>query len=241
MPKQTKPIQEALILVRLEFEDSFSANKLDEFYEHLKDDLPQKQYTKSMKINFDANKVSSIEDTKVDGVILRAADGTKALQVNKEAFLFSYINQYTTWEDLIGEGTKYLKLVLELLNPKSHGAISTRFINNISVPIDRYGSGAYFETKILFKNKDEHPQEYLIQYVDSRGDIECNVVQTCNAESTQDNKINVILDINAIYNKPTEISEVIDPNYEPWNRLRTVKNEIFDEILTEEGKRSLDD
>ena len=232
-------IQEAIISIRLNLPEELDVTQLDHYYDQVKDRLPQKNYARSMQFKFDANESSSTDEPRVAGILLKSADGTRALQLKQDAFVFSYLNQYTHWEEFLGEATSYLPLIFETFKPSKVGPAGTRFINNIPVPNASYRDSSYFDTKISFLNKDEYPSEYLIQYVEELGDVVCNVVQTRNSEHNQAAMINVILDIDAMSTREIDFEEALNPNSKPWQRLREVKNQIFNSTLSEKAKEGL--
>ena len=235
------PIQEALINVKLGFLEKHTVERLEAVYDAVKEEFPSKNYSKSMTVNITPNEEASFDTNEVDGMVLRSPDGSKAVQISNEGYIFSYVQHYSEWEEFLAEALKYLEVVIEKLNASTASGALTRFINNVSVPNDDYKTGSYFSTKIKFAGKDQQPAQYFVQYIEDKGDVACNVIQTRNSNTRSEATIDVILDIEAVYTSSISMEDVVNTDSVIWKRLRQVKNEIFHETLTDKAKESFDE
>jgi uncharacterized protein (TIGR04255 family) len=236
------PIQEALVSIKLQHLEPFSVDILDSIFLEIKDDFPQKNFAKSMQVNFNKEEGSSVETNDVAGMILKSADGSRAIQIIENAYLFSYVNQYTKWDEFLPEALKYFSIVLEKLNCRIIGTISTRFINNIEVPEDDFSQGNYFTTNITLPEGVAHPEEYFIQYISKNSETTCNVIQTRNSQSNaKDGYVNVILDIDTLLANQIDEEQIKNAGSDAWNTLREAKNKLFDDSLTLKAKGSFDE
>lgn len=80
--------------------------------------------------------VPAIEPQEV-GVSFRSDDGLHVLQVRRDGLSLSRLRPYSDWEQLFNEMWRAWKIYEETIKPNRVKRVSTRFINQINVPLGR--------------------------------------------------------------------------------------------------------
>lgn len=232
------PIQEAVIDFRIEHRQDFDISELDNFHDKIKSQLSEKAVQNSQSFTFDIVNGASGK-LEIDGFSFHNTDRTKILQLTKTGFTFSYLNKYTQWDLFHQEMLSFYKLFIDELKPTRIVRTALRYINRIEIPTKNFKVSDYFETRIKFKDEKLEPQEWLLKAQTNHGENKCIITEALDTITRKPDTVAVILDIDVFQEKIIDPSN-LDIIKAIINDMRTIKNNKFEDSLTEKAKKGFE-
>lgn len=231
------PIREAVLDVRVDLPAEFSAAVFRELKERVGSAYPKMTEGTKVAASLQFNAAGAFSSESVDlglhGVLFQAADDKTVAQFRTDGFTLNRLRPYTSWDSLFPEAMRLWALFAAAAPPSSVSKISLRYINEFQVPgtvqaLSRYlnpvpaavpgmlGRARGFLTRIVAE--DEARQASIVTY---------SVIEQAGGRQTQ-----IVFDIDvscAAVGGTTE--SILAPLF---GQLRTAKNAIFFESLSEE-------
>lgn len=236
------PIKEAIINLRVTHAEKVPDQKYSDAIEALKDTYPNSEKMMTHEFGYKIEKghaETMVKDHGQIGVKLDSADENYVAHFKSGEFLLSRVGHYEDWPRLISEAKRLWDIYVKIMEPVSVSRISTRYINEISVPKAEIKSlDDVFEQPIRIPEKLLNPiSSFLQRYVlelDDEGTSKAIVSQVLRSITEQTAEF--VLDTDVVKN-----FEGIDPNSEEvwteFDSLHDCKNTVFFESLTEQTIR----
>lgn len=238
------PIVEALLDIRVtlnegrDFDEAFG-----EFYDVIKSEFPHKQTRNRWKARLDIKKgevpITTTTERGVIGYLCKSDDGARIVQARKDGFTFNQLRPYKNWDNLKQNAYKYWELYKKHFRPTKIDRVALRYTNLIELP----GSMKDFKEYVLTipeiaQNLPQVLSEFFVRLVipeiPEKGNIAI-VTETIDRNKLTDEVIPLIFDIDVFR------SVNLDPENKElqgiFESLRTYKNKIFQESLTEKTKK----
>jgi len=228
------PIILAIIQLRYEKLENFDAKKIREIGGEIKKEFEfcNENVTQNLKLDSKAETKISIDKSEINGVLFQSSDKKKALNVGTQRFTLELKEgDYPGWESLSSELKKYWNLFSNDLGEVKLVGLSTRFINRINLPNERFLLSKYFNT-YLHSSSDIDVSGFNMTYACLKGKNYINVTHTL--EHPLDDHRPYFLDIDVIRLEKIENNQKIIG--EIFDEIRQEKNSIFNDTLTEEAK-----
>lgn len=232
------PITEALFDIQVELPKKVTVADLDRLSSEISSDYPGKQarqrFAGRFELKASQGPVESI-DLGIDGFLNWSSDKKQVVQFRLDGYTFSRVKPYIGWDEHFQEVVKNWNLYAKKLSPIRVKRVAVRFINIIELPLKNPMLNEYFisfprapiKTSVLsnFFNR----MEFFLSDFDARA----TVTQTL-AKSNSPTATPIILDLEVF----REISSQPDIKMlsETFKVLRDIKNDIFQECLTQKTK-----
>lgn len=232
------PITEVAIEFR--YQDKIEEfQTLESLYSVFEKDFPERKLIHRGKVDFafrkDKPATSQAEDLGPEVIIFYSADKKKIIQLKKDSFSFSWVGQYSKWEEFSSNALELWNKADKFLKRSALIRIGSRFINNLNIPRNA-------ELKEIIVNSPTPPQGtsfemagFLNQMTlyDDNNSVSAIVYLGLDRNKIKEPKLPVIFDIDVfsldvIPNDNTKIIESL-------NKLRVFKNSIFFNSLTPKG------
>lgn len=234
MPHYKKPpIQEALIDIKVTYEE-FDIAIADRLYESVQESLPTKTARNALSFKL-GPEGSSVKSSEVDGYMLQSADGSRVLQVTKEGFTFSLVNNYESWESFYEEASGYWEAFKELMNPVTVTRIGLRYINKLELPVEFEKIPEYIKSQIELQSGAEQPTEIFTRIVVPMSGHTCIVTQATNQSLVDAANRGYIIDIDAFEESSFEASDT-ERVGTILGELREIKNTVFENSITDKTR-----
>lgn len=229
------PVINSIIQFRYKKIEEFDEKKIKKIGDEIKSQFPIVNVNVSQSITIDpkAETKLSITGNKIEGVSFENSDKNKLLQVGLERLTLESKQKYNGWEEFSAEAIKYWEMFSPYLKDLEIVGISTRFTNKIEIPPDTKEVKKYFNVYIKADGMEIGVNQFQMKYTSSPQ--ENMAVHTAHILNPQiNNKIPYFLDIDVIIleNFSNENNVILSK----LDILRKTKNEIFNNIITEETK-----
>lgn len=170
------------------------------------------------------------------GFRYHSPDDKSVAQFRLNGVTVSRLAPYQTWEDLFDEARRLWSVYVELVAPEIVTRVATRFINNLRLPMK---DGDPFEAYLTASPQVPRPlpqalMAFLQRVVvyDAELSASANITQYWQPGPASE-RVPVILDID-VY-RESQFSATGNDMWEYLTLLRTFKNRIFFESLTDQG------
>ena len=235
------PINEALIDIRVGLpREPVTHEAFQKLEAKIGDTYPSALPIQTMRIEFfPGNPPTEKKETKFEGFRFTSSNQLQVVQATPDAFTFSRLRPYETWENLQAEAQKCWSVYNEVFRPQVITRVATRFINALEIPLpftdfSEYLNGppnvpsglpqaiAGFFTRVVFPDLQTGATAIITQSLES-------VVGSTS--------LKVLLDIDVILERSFDTQ---DNQQEAWTtigKLRDLKNKIFFESVTEKSLR----
>ena len=232
------PIVEAVFDIKVELAGPSDPNQWEVIYQEIKSDFPTRQIKNHFeaKFNLEGKEPVTENENKQVGLILRSNDNTKIVQVGEGGFSFHKLKPYSTWDDFSAEAMKLWALYKKKVSPKLIIRVGLRYVNVISVIASRDLKDYFLTAPEIAKSLPQAMSEYLLRIAleDPASGGTAIIHQTIDPRGFDGKNIPIVFDIDAFKNVSIPAD---DPSLsEILNGLRSYKNRIFLESLTEETK-----
>jgi uncharacterized protein (TIGR04255 family) len=234
------PIVEAVLEILVDLPTNFEFSQIEALYEKIKDDFPQKKIRNRFEQTITAEPGGKVDsrynDLGDDGIIANSQDGKNVVQFRLDGVSYSQLKPYTSWKQVSQQALKFWDIYRSSTFPTKIRRLGLRYINMLEIP-------AGVKVSDVFKNPLPVPikdnQDIMgfathVVFRDKTNNFVGMVSQSTQPplEEADRLKVRILLDINVMYdigeaNKKIEIDEI-------FSELRTFKNKLFFESLTEE-------
>lgn len=167
------------------------------------------------------------------GFFFRSDDGLNVAQFRIDGFTFNRLKPYTSWEEVFPEAYRLWQIYLEAARPEFVSRIAVRYINRLELRSEINELNRFLvAAPTVPAGVPSHLAESLMKLVVREPElaISANIIQALQ-KGTEPGKTAIILDIDVYKNEQFEADEDLRPEFE---RLRTVENRIFFNLITEE-------
>ncbi|MCV2392973.1 TIGR04255 family protein [Actinotalea sp. M2MS4P-6] len=233
------PIEEALVEVHCAQPEQFDVRRLGALF-GASDGFPkaEEQVEVSGGVGVEEDRVESDFHKNVVGYRFRRSDDQRAIQVQPNRLVFNWLRPYESWDALLGEFEPVWERYAKVAEPTPVVA-GVRYINIIRVPKPQVEIGDYLRISI-----DVPP--YLPQSVASHflqveipfGDGTTSRIVSSLVDSGEPGKQALLLDIGVQQRLHGHGDEVLR---ESLDRLRVVKNYVFEACITDATRGLMDD
>jgi uncharacterized protein (TIGR04255 family) len=237
MNYKNAPIQEAVFDVRIDRIGVQSVEDLKKYKEHLPDEYQNEKKKVNFSGVFQVAKNKEIESkTKSDltGYIYSTPQNTRQIQVRLDGFTLNILKPYETWEVHFAEFLKAWSLYKDLFQPNSVQRIATRFINRIEIPIP------FNDFEDFIVNMPPIPQglpqvfnSFFMQIQVPCSDNLRSAIITETMEPATEKVLPFILDIDVFQERGLTFDNLV----ENFNQIRSIKNEVFENCISEQTRK----
>lgn len=235
---KNSPIREALLDIRTRFVEKIALGELLKFYERVKSQYPQKGERKSFESALQFMPVTSahFEKPKTDGYILKSQAGNQIVQARRDGFTFNKLRPYDKWELFVEEAKKLWHVFVETVSPVAVTRIALRYINKIDIPLPLRDFEDYILTGFhISPNLPQNVNNFLLRFDLPMQEIEASAIITITIDKQSNPaQLPLIFDIDVIRNTNSDAKN--EAIWEWFEALRSFKNQIFFESITEKAK-----
>jgi uncharacterized protein (TIGR04255 family) len=230
------PIREAIVDIKVS--PSISLESLDPVFESLKATFPQQESMQQSTFGFELGpklmRTSRLEGS-MQGRRLTSEDGKHIVQFRIDGFTFSRLPPYETWEKFREQAEPLWELYQETAKADKVTRAAVRYINVMSLPMPIADFKEYLSAPpSLPKSLPQEIGGFFSRVIVIHRDIGAAAFVTQALESSLDNKVQVILDIDVF--EESKGSDWHASDVGTWDKLqhmRDFKNRIFFESITE--------
>jgi uncharacterized protein (TIGR04255 family) len=227
------PIQEALIDIKVIYED-FDITAADKLHEKFIEQLPTKNARNAVSLQITPDG-SSVGDTGIDGYMFQSADGNKVLQIAKDGFTFSLVNNYDSWESFYEEANKYWEIFKQEMKPSTVVRVGVRYVNKLDLPLELDKLPEYISTKLELEPISQIPTEIFARFVLPFDSHTCIVTHATNPNLLTQTSRGYIIDIDVFEETAFEVSN--DEHLSTLlEELRDIKNLVFENSITDKAR-----
>ena len=230
------PIEEAVIELRVRSTAPAQSERLTELAARWKAVFPVEQKVQAFAAAFGIQDVRPMANAQQEhfGFMLKTADQHEVVQFRQDAFAFSQLQPYTSWEEILPRATELWDSYRDVTQPDRLIRLGVRYINRLrfALPVDlsKHVTSPPSAPDVLPSMSTI--RAYLTRMVleDLESGSSITITQASEPSADQDH-ITVLLDVDAFHDvdmSPTE-SEVIPI----LQRLRHLKNRAFFGSITE--------
>lgn len=229
------PITEALLEIIFELASDVTIKHLDDFASTLTE-FPKKKPRRRFEGRFEikeAEAISQAVDLGVDGFLCWAEDEKEVVQIRMDGFAFSRLKPYTGWENVFDKNMRLWEKFIAKFPPVIIKKISVRFINNIEIPERLFSLDDYFLVRPQIPAIDGAQIEtFLTQNVFKIPSKDCRaiLVQTMGQQASSPSVTPIVIDLDVSSDINTQLNTA--ELTKVFDKLRAVKNEIFEKIIT---------
>jgi uncharacterized protein (TIGR04255 family) len=236
------PITEALLDIRVELSKDINLETLEEFHDHndIKERFPVKKRRESFKSGVKVSpegQISTLPAIGVpDGYLFQSPIAKKIVQARIDGFTFNKLKPYESWNAFRSEARKLWDIYFQITNPVRISRIALRYINRIEVPLPIKDFKEYVLTAPEIAPKLPQALNHFFMRLEiPNPDIHAIALITQTMENpTENQRLPLILDID-VFSKTGFINSD-DEMWEEFEKLRTFKNDIFNNSITEKTK-----
>ncbi len=233
------PIVEAIFDVQVELPKRIGISELEAFCLNIADAYPVKKERRRFEGRFEVKngKEATTEsmDLGIDGFLNWSQDEKQVLQVRLDGCGFSRLKPYESWDQHFSEFIKNLKLYFDMLSPVRVNRVTTRFINVIEIPLGKIEWDKYFVNAVRAPIRDALVTNFFNRLEFNVSEFNAKAVVTYTIMQSNDPIfLPVVLDIEVF----TDVSSAPDDKVISmiFQKLRKLKNDIFEENLTPQAK-----
>jgi uncharacterized protein (TIGR04255 family) len=233
------PITEALFDIRIAPALNIDPKAIADLHNKISNDYPEMKarHFLEAKLEFKDNGDHSQEPVNrgIDGYMFWSQDKKQVCQFRKDGFSFSRLKPYISWEDSYPEFKRLWEIYKTNLEPKSITRFALRFINLIEIPESSLKLEDYFVNAPSVAGNFDQPLEGFISRFILRFDPQTKAVITLNNQPTNIPQMtHIVFDIDIF----TETQAPIDfTDFDHiFDKLKSLKNTIFENTLTEKTK-----
>src|SRR5262249_49062144 len=181
--------------------------------------------------------IQKVSDVGWKGVRFRSSDEKHISQFNRDGFVFSRLEPYSTWEELESEGKRLWNIYKDLAQPVEIQRLGLRFINRIKLPPGEL----LFEDYIQPAPSSPHGLElpfHGFMHKDTLGvpghPYAINVIRTIQQlNGGVDGGVALILDIDVFTTQGFDLDNTVLQRR--LLEMRWLKNKVFFGSITEKG------
>lgn len=232
---ENAPIKEAIIDIQINRSSNFNIKELEPLYLEFKDRYPNFDVLNESVLGLGRgqnNLVTTSVGHKQIGYKYTSEDEKNIVQFRDNGFTFSRLDPYREWEDMSAESRALWDIYKKSCGSCSIKRIATRFINILRIPLPITDFSEYLTAPPIVP--EELPQgisSYLSRIVIQNPEIDATAIVTQALDSAEQGHAPITFDIDVF--KTCEYSTDEEIHWEILDKLRTFKNQIFFESITE--------
>ena len=240
MDYENPPITEAIFDVQVDKLNNGTLESLEKAHEDLKNEYPdkEKKINYSEQVELREPDRESDEQSNIVGYLFSNEAGNRKVQFRLDGFTYNVLAPYENWEKHSREFFRLWQQFEKRFAPHEITRIGVRYINRIDIPIN----GENFDFDDYIKNMPPTPGclpdsigNFFMQVQAPTHDPWKNVVITQTMEPPEGETLPFILDINVI--QIEEISRNAAGLKEQLEAMRSIKNEVFEDCITEKTRK----
>lgn len=232
------PIKEAIFDIRVDRLNISDVNDLLNMKELILKDFPieKKRHNITGMFQFSVdNPLESKTHSDLTGFIFISEDNTRQLQVRIDGFTLNILKPYQNWDNHFDVFMKYWNEYSNQFNPNKILRIATRFINRIDLPLPLASFQEYIQnTPPIPACLPQTFSNFFMQIQVPTIDQYRNVIITETIEPVTSQTLPFILDIDVFQELNIENSH--ESLYKNFSELRKIKNEIFENCITDKTR-----
>ncbi len=232
------PVHEALLDIQVVLPPNPDNLDFKLFGRGLEDRFPDRkerlQFVQNLQLAADQQQAPPIRS--IEGYLFTSTKDGKIVQARRDGFTFNKLRPYSKWDDFSAEGRELWQRFVGFAHPVAVKRLGLRYINRIEIPENLTDLR---DLCLLFPDVPMGvPQawsEFFQRFATIREDGSPSIVTLAIDIPTPPNQPAIILDIDVVCHlQNSEVAaNAIWPHFE---RMRVLKNEIFDASLTSRAK-----
>jgi len=233
------PIKEAIFDIRIDKSNKSKIEDLNLICEKLSDVYP----IKNKQVNFesvikirDNEQVDNETNSSIKGYILSNTENNCQVQIRLDGFTFNMLSPYSEWSKFSNEAFRVWEIYNTCLKPNKISRLALRYINKIDIPLPLENFQDYIlNMPPIPKNLPQNFNTFFMQINIPCKEDGMNIVITETIEQPKDDKnLPFILDIDTYI--VSELEKDIKSLKNDFEKLRNIKNETFENCITEETR-----
>jgi uncharacterized protein (TIGR04255 family) len=171
------------------------------------------------------------------GLMFKSPDQLTIAQFRVDGFTYNRLRPYPSWEAILAEAIRLWRIYVATVGPEAITRTAVRYINRLQLPAPTIGLSEYLEAPPRVPEGYQAKMEGFLTRVTLSASYGLSaIVTTASEPSLGTSDITIILDID-VFSEAAELAPD-DARLEPTlERLRTLKNRLFFESLTEDAVR----
>lgn len=238
MKYNNPPIVEAVFDIRVSNTQINDVSEIESLKNTLLSEFPisnkRINFQGKIELNVKENKISSSGASNISGYIFSNKENNRKIQFRTDGYTCNFLNPYTSWNEFSTLGYKYWKLYKDFAKPDVITRIALRYINRIELPLDN-SEFENFLTGVprIPKSMPQTFDRYFIQMKIPCEDKDVNATISQTFENPESNYLPFIIDIDVFQQLIIPSEENLE---EKFNKLREIKNKIFEDLITEKTR-----
>ncbi len=233
------PIREAIFDIKV---DKINTNQVEDLLvleEHIKTNFPVVNSKKNIIFQFSPEKnTESQTQTNISGYIFSSKDKKKQLQVDFNGITLNILKPYKNWETHFEDFLEIWEIYNRLFAPNNVVRLGTRYINRIEIPFPFTSFQEYISNMPPIPAC--LPQLFTsffmqIQVPCEENSQDKNAIISETIEPISNNILPFILDIDVF--QELNLSKTTENITEIFNAFRKIKNNIFEDCITDKTKK----
>jgi uncharacterized protein (TIGR04255 family) len=230
------PIREAIIDIKVS--PPISVESLEPVFQSLKETFPQQevmlQSTFGFEIGPKVTRTSRVEGA-VQGRRLTSKDAKHIVQFRTDGFTFSRLPPYETWEKLRSHAEPLWRAYQQESKAEKISRAAVRYINVMNLPMPITDFKEYLcAPPSLPASLPQELGGFFSRVIVMNRDIDAAAFVTQALESSLDNKVQLILDVDVFKEPKNDLWDASDSKaWDKLEQMRNFKNRIFFESITE--------
>jgi len=234
------PLTEAIIDLKVTLPDSVNIDTLSSIHPYIKELFPIKEELYQSSITLQPGSEASINTAQqLFGFIFRSADKLKIFQATLHSFTFNRLAPYTSWEELRNDARYIWEIYRDIMKPETVIRVAVRFVNRFELP------GTTSNLKEFLLIAPDIPSHLLkteisnffMQLLIPQEDCQL-IVNEAIVPPTNMGTLSVILDFDLFHEQTWRSDD--ERIWQYLEKLRLVKNTVFEASITDETRRLID-
>ncbi len=234
------PITEAIIDFRVKARSGFRAQAFAALQNQLRNQFPKMEERRHFETLLHVSPGSTQAKTQelgLQGYFFKSDDGNNIAQFRVDGFTFNRLRPYTSLDDILPLAMEMWDVYCGVAKPEVVTRLAVRYINDIPLPpslrdLEEYLRAAPTIPPELPQGLSAYVSRVTIHQAEHR--LTANIFQAFQSDITT-RQIKVILDIDVYKQHQYAVDESAISN--TFQQLRTFKNQIFFNVLTDETLR----
>jgi len=232
------PITEALIDFRVSrTTNPITEASLDSLRASLQESYPITERQSVAQFEIKAGRPQPNPEARFRGFMFKSPDRLRIVQFRVDGFTYNRLKPYLSWGDILPEAIRLWRIYVATVGPEAITRAAVRYINRLQLPAPTIGLSEYLEAPPRVPEGYQASMGgFLTRVTLSASHGLSAIVTTASEPSLGTSDITIILDIDA-FSDAAELAPD-DARLEPTlERLKTLKNRLFFESLTEDAVR----
>jgi uncharacterized protein (TIGR04255 family) len=228
------PIAEAVIELRVRTATPVEPERLADLAAHWKPTFPDEQKVQAVAATFgiqDGKPLANAQQAHL-GFMLKTADQHDVVQFRRDAFAFSQLQPYTSWEEILPRATELWTSYRDVIKPDRLIRLGVRYINRLrlALPVDlsHHLTSPPSAPEVLASTIRSYLTRTVLQASESGNSI---TITQASEPSTDPDHIVVLLDVDAF--RDVDMNPTDEAVMAILQALRNLKNQAFFGSITE--------